>query len=83
MDDRNEWTTIDYINYIIGVKDKMSDWNVGDRVVDLPLWLVYEQKYVGTVRRLDGRRVYVEWDNDPGYEDLMYSDELKVYYGPQ
>lgn len=60
----------------------MSDWNVGDKVIDLPLLVRYRQTYVGTVRRLGRRGVFVEWDLDPGYEDFMYDNELGEYNGP-
>lgn len=62
----------------------MSDWNVGDRVVDLILSSTFKREYPGTVRRL-GRRggAYVEWDCDPGYEDFMYDNELGEYNGPE
>ena len=60
----------------------MSDWNIGDRVIDLPLFLIHGQTYAGTVRRLAGRQVFVEWDCDPGCEELMYSEELEEYNGP-
>lgn len=59
----------------------MSDWNVGDRVIDLPLLKYYEQTFIGTVTRTERRGAYVEWDSDPGYEDFVYDDELGEYNG--
>ncbi len=55
---------------------KMNDWNVGDRVYDLKLHRIHGQMFTGRVRRLSRRGAYVEWDNDPGYVDFMYDDEL-------
>lgn len=54
-------------------------FKTGDRVIDVPMTKAMGFDYRGTVRRLiDSRRVYVEWDCDPGYKDTMYVTELEL-----